>query len=528
MPKFCLKPVRLKNKLTFRLVLSIFLCSIVITIIITAIQLYSDYRREMKSIEQIKEQIGTSYVPALINQLWVGDFDIIKVQLKGILRFPYIRYAEIRSEDNQSLFAGTSKKNRVIIHDFPLRYTYENTEYFLGRLYLEMDVEDLYRTLADKLLLILINQSVVIFLISIFIFMIFQKTVMRYLQAIAKYTRALDIENLTYPLELQRTVRSQEPDELGDVVNGINEMRQNLLNETRKIITMNRAFVKFVPQDFLNHLNKQSIADVSLGDSTEGSMSILFTDIRSFTSLSESMTPEESFQFLNNFFSRMGPIIREHNGFIDKYIGDAIMALFDREPDDAVKTGIEMLNQLLLHNKHSTSFPISMGPINMGIGIHKGNLILGTIGEINRMETTVISDAVNLASRLEGMTKIYGVPLIISGSIYDNLKNPEKFAIRLIDRVQAKGKKEPVTIYEVYNSDTPEHYDKKAAIQDDFEQAVKYYQNKEFEYAKNVFERCREIFNEDKVTHIYLKRCDHFINAGVDDNWDGVTRLYQK
>ena len=475
--------------------------------------------RLKKEVSILKKAI----LPALTNQLWVGDFDIMKIQFEGICQLPYVQFIRIHSEDTESIFSGERKTDNFLDYTFQMEHEFKKRKYNLGTFYIQFDLDAVYSKVFEELFLILRVQTIVTFLVSIFIFIIFQRLVMRHLGTIAGYSRKLNINSLTNNLELQRKSNNKNFDELQEVVNGLNEMRKSLLNETQKITRLNDALVKFVPQDFLNHLDKQSIADVRLGDSIEYSMSVLFTDIRSFTSISESMNPEDNFRFLNNYFSRMGSIIRDHKGFIDKYIGDAIMALFDKEPDDAVMAGIEMINQLHIYNKNPKFFSI-----NMGIGIHKGKLMLGTIGEVNRMETTVISDAVNLASRLEGMTKIYGTPLIISGSIYDNLKTPENFAIRILDKVQAKGKKDPVTIYEVYNSDIPEHYDKKSAIRKNFEKAVKYYQIGEFEYAKNIFEKCQGTFKQDKVTHIYLNRCNHLISTGVDKNWNGITILDEK
>jgi predicted ATPase/class 3 adenylate cyclase/GAF domain-containing protein len=228
------------------------------------------------------------------------------------------------------------------------------------------------------------------------------------------------------------------------------EVRQN---ESR-LLQLNQAFERFVPSEFLQFLNKQSIVDVQLGDQVEQEMSVLFSDIRDFTTLSEQMNPEDNFRFINSYLSRISPVIREHQGFIDKYIGDAIMALFRGGADNAVKAGIAMLNKLVEYNQHRTNSGYK--PIQIGIGINTGLLMLGTVGEPNRMDGTVISDAVNLASRTEGLTKNYGVSLLITHETFKRLRNPRDYAIRRIDEVKVKGKSEYVTIYEVFDADPPE------------------------------------------------------------------------
>jgi class 3 adenylate cyclase len=228
------------------------------------------------------------------------------------------------------------------------------------------------------------------------------------------------------------------------------EVRQN---ESR-LLQLNQAFERFVPSEFLQFLNKQSIVDVQLGDQVEQEMSVLFSDIRDFTTLSEQMNPEDNFRFINSYLSRISPVIREHQGFIDKYIGDAIMALFSGGADNAVKAGIAMLNKLVEYNEHRMASGYK--PIQIGIGINTGLLMLGTVGEPNRMDGTVISDAVNLASRTEGLTKNYGVSLLITHETFKRLRNPTDYAIRRIDEVKVKGKSEYVTIYEVFEADPPE------------------------------------------------------------------------
>jgi len=215
---------------------------------------------------------------------------------------------------------------------------------------------------------------------------------------------------------------------------------------------LNRAYQRFVPRQFLHFLEKLSIIDVELGDQVQLEMSVLFSDIRDFTTLSEKMTPKDNFQFINAYLSRMEPAILENNGFIDKYIGDAIMALFSGSADEAVNAGLAMLQQLQLYNQERVESGET--PIKIGIGINTGNLMLGTVGGQNRMDTTVISDAVNLASRVESLTKNYGVSLLITQHTYARLLNPSHYVIRPIDTVKVKGKSELVTVYEVLNANS--------------------------------------------------------------------------
>ncbi|MGK5091209.1 transporter substrate-binding domain-containing protein [Deltaproteobacteria bacterium TL4] len=286
------------------------------------------------------------------------------------------------------------------------------------------------------------------------------------------------------------------------------------------------SFQRFVPRDFLEHLQRESILEVELGDHTQLTMSVLFSDIRSFTTLSESMSPEENFKFINSYLGRIAPIIRNNHGFIDKYIGDAIMALFGNEADDAVQGAIDMLHELEDYNQGRKGAGYSA--IKIGIGINTGELMLGTVGEAGRMEGTVISDSVNLASRVEGMTKMYGVAILITERTVHSLRNPSKYALRVIDRVKVKGKTEPVTIYEVFDCDPPQIKALKLATQARFEKAIALYSAHEFEKAEQIFQACYNENPDDHSIKVYIDRCQYFIKTGWDKNWDGVTALDTK
>ncbi|MGE5660132.1 MAG: adenylate/guanylate cyclase domain-containing protein, partial [Actinomycetota bacterium] len=275
-------------------------------------------------------------------------------------------------------------------------------------------------------------------------------------------------------------------------------------NESR-LAQLNQAYERFVPNQFLQFLNKSSIVDVQLGDNVQLEMSVLFSDIRDFTTLSEKMTPENNFKFINSYLSCMELAIAENSGFIDKYIGDAIMALFSGEADNAVKAGISMLHRLFEYNQNRANS--GLAPIQNGIGINTGILMLGTVGGQNRMDSTVISDAVNLASRVESLTKNYGVSLLITQQTYARLTNLSEYAIRTIDTVKVKGKSEAVTVYEVFNADPPEIKEGKLTTLPLFVEALGLYGEGNCVEAAQLFADCLRLNPGDRVAKIYWKRC---------------------
>ncbi|NET59893.1 MAG: CHASE2 domain-containing protein [Symploca sp. SIO2E6] len=281
--------------------------------------------------------------------------------------------------------------------------------------------------------------------------------------------------------------------------------RENFTNE---LFELNQAFSRFVPSQFLHLLNKNNIADVQLGDQVQQKMSVLFADIRNFTSLSESMTPEENFRFINSYLSHMEPAIIANQGFIDKYIGDAIMALFSGEADDAVKGAVSMLKRLRSYNSYRQR--VGYLPLQIGIGINTGLMMLGTVGGQTHMDSTVISDAVNLASRLEGLTKDYEVSLLISHHTFSGLVQPGKFALRFIDKLKVKGKSKAVSVFEVFEADPPEIKAGKLKTKALFEEAVLNFHLKRFRTATALFQGCLELAPQDKTAQVYLQRSQGF------------------
>ena len=307
------------------------------------------------------------------------------------------------------------------------------------------------------------------------------------------------------------------------VAQQLNDMKLLALQQQVKLT---ESYQRFVPSELLKNLGKKSILDISLGDQVNVEMSILFSDIRSFTSISEKMTPKENFLFLNSYLNKMSPIIRENKGYIDKFMGDGVMALFKSSANDAVNAAVKMQEFLNLYNSNASKNKTHQ--IKIGVGINTGEMMLGTLGEQNRMEGSVISDAVNLASRLEGLTKNYRVGIIISEETYNKI-NKELFSIRLIDHVAVKGKDKSVKIYEIFDADYEKLKLLKITTLNDFKKATRYYFEQNFEQSLKLFIKINKINPEDTVTEIFIKRCQKIIKEGWNPNlWDGINRIDYK
>jgi class 3 adenylate cyclase len=260
------------------------------------------------------------------------------------------------------------------------------------------------------------------------------------------------------------------------------------------------AYSRFVPREMLSLLGKESILHVELGDQVEMEMTVLFADIRSFTTLSERMTPRENFNFLNSFLKRISPVIRNNHGFIDKYLGDGIMALFPGSPAHALRAAADMMVVLKEYNGHRARS--GYDPICVGVGVNTGRLMLGTVGEAFRMEGTVISDVVNLASRLQSATRTLGVGVIVSDTVLASCPDAAGLSTRYLGRARLKGKSKSVRMYELVDPTEVT----RVGLRERFEHALRSYEAHHHGPAREAFEQILAQDPTDPASRYYLGR----------------------
>ncbi|MEM7349039.1 MAG: adenylate/guanylate cyclase domain-containing protein, partial [Chloroflexota bacterium] len=289
---------------------------------------------------------------------------------------------------------------------------------------------------------------------------------------------------------------------------------------------LSQAYSRFVPHEYLDFLQKAQITDVNLGDHVFKEMAVLFSDIRAFTTISETMTSQENFNFVNAYLKRVSPKIRDNQGFIVKYLGDGMMAVFPDGVNGAVKAGIEMLKAVYQYNLDRIAD--GWQPIRIGLGVHIGPMMVGMVGEASRMQGDAFSDHVNLAARLEGLTKFYGVSFLVTSDVVNHLSNPAQYHIRFLDRVIVKGRQEPITIYEVFDYEPPETIALKVKTQATFSDALHYYKKGDVIQAKAQFEVIATLNPNDSVAMLYLKRIEQLRKQGLPDDWTGVWSLSEK
>lgn len=389
-----------------------------------------------------------------------------------------------------------------------------------------IDIESLedygYINLLDSILL-LVGIFTGIFTSFIYIFLFIRWTTEGIVGPVKELLANMQ---LTGQGELNQFSIVRTNDEIGELTEGFNDMSQRLKDYFNNISRINRANSRFVPRQFIEFLGKESIADVQLGDQIQKEMTILFSDIRNFTTISEEMTPKENFDFLNNYLGYMEPVIRNNNGFIDKFIGDSIMAIFSESAEDALNAAIEMRIKLQEFNQVMSQF--GKAPIDSGIGIHTGNLMLGIVGGEGRMDGTVISDAVNLASRIEGLTKLYGSSIIISEDTLIKLNDPSNYNFRFIDIVKVKGKREAVYVFEIIDGEPLQIKELKTQTKEQFAKALQFYKNQDLPAAMKLFKEVYKINKLDRAADLYVLRCERFIKDGIPKDWDGIEVITEK
>ena len=314
---------------------------------------------------------------------------------------------------------------------------------------------------------------------------------------------------------------------------------------------LSEKFQLFVPEQLLGRIAPQGIESIQLGNVTEEELTILFCDIRGFTAIAESQEARETFEWLNAFFTKMNECITSHGGFIDKYLGDAIMSVFDKPKShamDAIEAAVAMQESLQKFNASRQKYNLE-NPLNIGTGINTGIGMIGTLGSDRRMDSTVIGDVVNTASRLENLTKIYGCQIIVSenalvhareflNGISPNSNSKESLLLkcdlevgtqetiisnsqataadsdlrsnnyyyRWIDRVTPRGKQQAIEIYEIWSASSPDS-EVKLLTQVLFDKGIQGWQSERYIAALGYFQQLIEQNPADTVVSFYINRC---------------------
>ncbi|USQ13734.1 GAF domain-containing protein [Legionella lytica] len=300
-------------------------------------------------------------------------------------------------------------------------------------------------------------------------------------------------------------------------------MIEDISSEKRMKSTMSR----YMSPDLTEKLLQSS--DYSLGG-TSTLATVLFSDIRNFTTLSESLGAEETVKLLNEYFSLMVDCIQNEGGMLDKFIGDSVMAVFgnpfphDDDPDRALRAAIAMMHALDEFNQRRMERDLPL--LAHSIGINTDKIVAGNIGSNKRMDFTVIGDGVNLASRIESLCKHYGAHLLISEFTYERLKST--YRMRPIDKVIVKGKNKAVSIYEVINFYDQNVFPHQIDVITHFNNGIEFYNCAQWDKAISCFDAALALHPNDKPSSVYIERCKILKEQPVDPEWCGVWKMLSK
>ncbi len=369
-------------------------------------------------------------------------------------------------------------------------------------------------------------------LLAVLLLLVFIRYISRPLEGLVSTMRGIISSG-----DLTQKVAVEFPDEIGHVSHTFNLMIGELdraysqikkfafdaVLAQKKELRIRHVFQKYVPADVINQL-LQNLESMLVGENR--TLAVLFSDIRSFTTISESMAPDDLVNSLNRYFNLMVDVIYAKNGIIDKYIGDAIMAIFGApvsHDDDALNSLVAAFQMTeALHEFNQQQTVLGKPPFKIGIGINYGPLTVGNIGSERKMDYTVIGDTVNLASRLEGLTKPYHAEIVFSEGLWEHVK--DAYPYRLLDAVTVKGKTKGVRIY----TSKPQLSEDEAKAWPLHNEGMELYFDRRFDDAAGRFRSVQTLLPDDWSAKTMLDRCIEYKNDPPPADWDGAEVMKTK
>lgn len=538
--------VKLKDSITIQLLKVVFSFYFVLTIIMTITHMTAEFLDTKANVTRQLEVIGNNFEPGLAHALWDMNLEQLQPTFLGMVQFPAVVGVKLENEEGEEVGASGMVTNQdgtvvmvdpegrktlvqgytgIFVYSLPITFSRRGNEIPVGKATIYSSTSVVFDEVKLGFLFIIINSIIKTLVLWALFLWIARNMLSRPLAALTSATQNLQLDQLQ---NVKIDIKTKGRNELKVLEESFNAMSQKLYDDAKKIKGMTQIFQKFVPYQFLRRIAAEGIENIEVGKAESDTVTVLFSDIRNFTKLSETMSPQDLLNFLNVYFFRMNEPILQNQGFIDKFIGDAIMALFDRPQQsalDAVRAAIAMTKSLDLYNEAQAE--MGRSPLSIGVGIHMGNVVFGTVGSDERMDSTVLGDTVNVCSRLEGLCKVYHSQIIISSEIYEQL-NDDSILCRELDFVLVKGKDIPVRIYEVFNGNSEAIREKKKQITHWFHQGLSAYLEQQWEQAIEIFEQCLNIYPEDIPTQLYIERCQQFRLAPPAENWQGVTEMLHK
>ncbi|MEK0313949.1 adenylate/guanylate cyclase domain-containing protein [Cohnella sp. 56] len=309
-------------------------------------------------------------------------------------------------------------------------------------------------------------------------------------------------------------------DEVGDLGEQFNRMARYIRQHISDITSFSEASYRFVPQQFFHSLGKRGILDIRLGDQIQKNMAVMVANLRDFRQLSKTLSPKENFDFMNSFLRRFGPIVRQEDGLISKYLGAGFMALFPGHAEEAIRAAVAIRRELAVYNQHRRGS--GYVPVDIGIALHKGPLMLGIIGEERRWEGNVISDDVQRTTTLEQISDLVGCCIVATRDYYEQLRSPERFLHRSLGRIRLEGSDEAMELIDIFEGDPEQQRAAKERTKALFERGLALCQEGRFYDARETFVEVIKQNRMDKAAKLYFYLCDEYYQKGSGAGWNGT------
>ena len=284
-------------------------------------------------------------------------------------------------------------------------------------------------------------------------------------------------------------------------INDVYKEKENLLKKT------NIEYEKFIPKQFLKFLGKNSILELELGNQVQKEVTTMFCDIRNSTATSTSLSLEENFNYINSYLKIVSPLIRKYGGFVDKYLGDGVLAVFV-SAENAIECAVQIVKAIEQKNKSNVKTP----SMDVGISLNTGEVVFGVIGEEERKSPTIISDTVNLASKMENINKFFKTKIIFSKRTLNSLKSEYPLSYRYLGSLTLDDKNY-LSLFECLDAYDKKIREKIESIKVTFEQGVRFYNLGKYHNAKENFQLVLKRVREDKVAYMYYNKCEQKING---------------
>jgi class 3 adenylate cyclase/HAMP domain-containing protein len=354
-------------------------------------------------------------------------------------------------------------------------------------------------------------------LVSLVIVIVVTAMTVYLLSSIRRLRRSV---NLVARGEWDTEVRIRTRDEVAELGERFNMMAGSIRKYIQEVTTLNASYIRFVPQSFLDVLGKTSMTQVRLGDQVNRKMTVLVCNMREFSGFSSTLSPEDNFRFINSFLKQFGPIVRQFGGFTSRYMGPGLLALFPNDPVDALKTAVQMREKLEDYNslRHNSGYI----PIDIGISVHIGEVMIGIIGEEQRMEGSVVSDQVHLASELEKASQQLGSSILLTEEALAACKLGQRWHYRRLGAVQIHGMNRKLELFDLYEGDPEPVRKLKRETQQKFEQGVELFRNGRFHDAREAFVSVVRLNRNDLAAKLYFFASDQYYQQGVAADWNGA------